>query len=334
LEPDAIVGSVRTISGGDETVPEGPTLRWLLDERQPAARYQTMVGLLGLPHTNPKVRVTLSEIPRRGWAADILKRQHPEGYWGSAKNLYRPKYTATNWMALVLSDLGMTRDDPRIARTADLFFRYWMDEGKENIFGDEVCIVGNTARFMTRFGYYEDRRVRRLFGRLLDDQKRDGGWHCRNSASGTLDCWEALAAFSAIPESGRTREIRSAIERGAEFYLQRKLFEEGNVRYRPWFRLHYPVHYYYDILVGLDVLTSLGFGGDRRLKPALDILYGKRTDGRWSLDRTHPDPPGYAWGKHNLRHKTNPFALEKPGRPSKWVTLRALKVQKRVAEAS
>ena len=168
-----------------------------------------------------------------------------------------------------------------------------MDEGRENIFLDEVCVVGNAARFMTRFGYYDDRRVRRLFDRLLDDQKRDGGWHCWESATGTLDCWEALAAFAAVPESRRTREVRSAVDRGAEFYLERKLFKEGSTRYRPWFRLHYPVHYYYDILVGLDLITALGFGGDRRLKPALDIMNRKLKNGRWSIDRIHPDPPSY-----------------------------------------
>ena len=69
--------------------------------------------------------------------------------------------------------------------------------------------------------------------------------------------------------------IKASIQRGAGFYLERKLFEEGGPKYRPWFRLHYPVHYYYDILVGLDVITALGFGGDKRLTPALEILSRK-----------------------------------------------------------
>jgi hypothetical protein len=85
--------------------------------------------------------------------------------------------------------------------------------------------------------------------------------------------------------------------------------------------------------VGLDVITALGFGGDKRVKPALEILNRKRKNDRWPLERVHPDPPSFAWGKGNRRHRTNPFALEVVGRPSKWVTLTALKVQKRVAEA-
>jgi hypothetical protein len=316
-----------------EGLPETRALSWLLEENQPAARYRALTDLVKLAEDHPDVKNTRVEIPKRGWASDILGRQKPGGYWESAKSLYRPKYTATNWMAIVLSDLGLTRDDSRVAKIAELFFREWLDDKKENIFEDEVCIVGNAARFMTRFGYYDDPRVRRLFDRLLDDQKEDGGWHCWDPAKGTLDCWEALAAFAAIPERKLTRRIKRSIERGAEFYLERRLFDEGGPKYRPWFRLHYPVHYYYDILVGLDVVTALGFGGDRRLRPALEILNKKSRDGRWLLEKVHPDPPSYAWGKHNRRQQTNPFALEETGRPSKWITLTALKVKQRVAEA-
>jgi hypothetical protein len=316
-----------------EGPPKDQTMSWLLEEDQPAVRYRALTDLLGLPEDHPSVKKARSEIPKRGWASDILRRRKPGGYWESGNDLYRPKYTATNWMALVLSDLGMTKDDSRIAETAELFFKEWMDDKKENIFKDEVCIVGNAARFMTRFGYYDDPRTRRLFDRLLEDQKEDGGWHCWDSAEGTLDCWEAMAAFAAIPKGNLTRRVKSSIERGAAFYLERKLFQEGGQRYRPWIRLHYPVHYYYDILVGLDVITALGFGGDGRLKPALEILNRKRRNGRWPLERVHPDPPSYAWGKGNRRRKTKPFALEEVGRPSKFVTLTALRVQKRIEEA-
>jgi len=161
---------------------------------------------------------------------------------------------------------------------------------------------------------------------------KDGGWHCFHSSTGTLDCWEALAAYSALPKSKRTGRIRSSIERGAEFYLERKLFDDGEKRYLPWFRFHYPNHYYYDLLVGLDVITRLGYGDDRRLRPALNMLREKRqSDGSWLLDRVHPDlGPGARYGPSK---KAQPFALEDPGRPSKWITLTALRVMKRVEDA-
>jgi hypothetical protein len=220
-----------------------------------------------------------------------------------------------------------------VRKAADLFFKQWLaTPSTTNIFNDEVCIVGNAARMLTRFGYADDFRVRKLFDRLVEDQKEDGGWHCFESSKGTLDCWEALAAFSALPKSKQTRKIRDSIKRGAEFYLERSLYNSGDRRYAPWFRFHYPNHYYYDVLVGLNVITSLGYGNDRRLRPALDILNKKRQrNGTWLLDRVHPDLGQGA--QYGLRRKVKPFALEEPGKSSKWITLTALRVLKRV-EAS
>lgn len=311
-------------------------IRWLLEEDQPSVRYFALVELLGQSEGDSGVRRALDNVSKKGWAADLLKRQRPDGRWASKPpgSLYGPKYSATNWVALVLSDLGLDNDNAQIRKAADQFFREWLAiPSMTNVFNDEVCVVGNTARMMTRFGYGDDVRVRKLFDRLLEDQKEDGGWHCFQSESGTLDCWEALAAFAALPRSKWTRNIRASVERGAEFYLERKLFEEDGKKYLPWFRFHYPIHYYYDILVGLDVLTRLGYGGDRRLGPALEILNEKRRgDGTWMLDKVHPDIG--AGANYSLRKRPVPLALEEEGGPSKWITLTALRVLKRVEECS
>jgi hypothetical protein len=308
-------------------------MAWLLEGNQPAVRYFALTDLLGREENDREVKEARANIAKSGWASDILRLQKPDGRWDSKPrgSLYRPKYTATNWMSLILSDLGLTKENARVRKAAELFFREWM-RPKENIFNYQVCIVGNTARMLTRFGYAGDRRVGKLFDRLVEDQKEDGGWHCFKSSHGTLDCWEALAAYSALPKSRRTKGIARSIERGAEFYLERKLFDDGQRRYAPWFRFHYPNHYYYDILVGLDVITKLGYGGDRRLGPALKILREKRrSDGTWLLDRVHPDlAPG---AQYSLRKKARPFSFESPGRPSKWITLVATRVLKRVEHA-
>ncbi|MGI0080889.1 MAG: hypothetical protein ACRECH_14855 [Nitrososphaerales archaeon] len=87
----------------------------------------------------------------------------------------------------------------------------------------------------------------------------------------------------------------------------------------PWFRFHSPVHYYYDILLGLDVITKLGYAGDKRLKPALKILSNKRHgDGTWLLDKVYPDLGVGTNYDLNVK-KVRSFALEKPGKPSKWL---------------
>ena len=305
----------------------------MLEDDQPAVRYFTLVDLLDRSEKEPEVQKAYKEIPKRGWAAAILAKQKSEGYWESRGDLYRPKYTATNWMALILSDLGLNKENLKVKKTAKLFFNHWLDPQKENVFKDEVCIVGNTARMLTRFGYADDRRVKKLFDRLVEDQKEDGGWHCFKSDHGTLDCWEALAAYAALPKQKRTRSISRSIEKGVEFYLERRLFDDGEPRYAPWFRFHYPLHYYYDILVGLDVITALGYAGDRRLGPALEILDEKMNpDGTWSMERHHPDiGPG---ANYSLRKRPRSFGLEPEGRPSKWITLRALLVKQRVKNAT
>jgi hypothetical protein len=136
-----------------------------------------------------------------------------------------------------------------------------------------------------------------------------------------------------IPPERRDASVRRSIERGAEFYLERHLMEEGKVRYEPWFRIHYPNHYYYDLLVGLRILTRLGYGADPRLRPALDWLRGKRrSDGTWELDSLLPDLEptlaGYQYDEIMF-----PVQLEPLRAPSQWATVEALSVLARAAGA-
>src|SRR5438094_5307644 len=138
-------------------------------------------------------------IGRKGWAAQILRGQHPSGQWvtpgSSAFDLYRPKYVATNWRLIVLSDLGLTKKTPRVAKAARLFLDRFARSGDLGGPASEVCITGNAVRMMARFGYLKDPRVKAGIEWLVRHQKKDGGWHCFRSRTGTLDCWEALAAF-------------------------------------------------------------------------------------------------------------------------------------------
>src|SRR2546425_3349355 len=90
-------------------------------------------------------------------------------------------------------------------------------------------------------------------------------------------------------------------------------------------RLHNPVHYYYDVLVGLETLVRLGYGDDPRTKPARDLLRRKmRPDGRWTTEAVHPD---LARGANYSREPgARRFVLERLHAPSKWITLRAVGV--------
>lgn len=312
-------------------------LDWLLEEGEPSVRYLALTQLLGKTEKHLEVKATRARIGKEGWAAQILAKQKPGGWWVHEENLYRPKYLSTNWMLLILSDLGMTKDDPRIGRAAEL----WRDRfskpdggfGSDGASKSHLCIVGNTARGLIKFGYAEDPKVKSALEWLVKDQASNGGWSCFGSG-GNLDSWEGMSAFAAYPRQLWTKGIKSAVEKGAEFYLRKSMDQQG-ARYEPWYRFHYPVHYYYDLLVGLDFMTALGYGDDKRLAGAVALLKEKMgPDGRWDMDRVHPDVEGAMseWYSKHANQAPTPFSLEKPGRPSKMVTLRAMTVLRRLGE--
>jgi hypothetical protein len=305
---------------------------WLLDERQPSMRYRTLTELSGRPPDDPEVRDAKQQIPQTGWAAQILFERSPEGWWAREENLYTPKYVSTHWQLLVLSDLGLTRDVASIRESSELWMRRFAAQGG-GLGGNSQgtahhCLAGNQARALIRFGYGDDVRIRRTLEWLVETADPKGGWSCFGSGR-NLDSWEGLSAFAAYPRSKWTASMTGCVERGAEFFLERELHRQG-ARYAPWYRFHYPVHYYYDLLVGLDLLTSLGYGSDPRLRFALALLRQKqRADGRWNLDAVHPDVVG-PMARWYGKHPPVPLALEVPGQPSKMVTLVALNVLSRV----
>ncbi len=321
-----------TRSGRDRRV-----IDWLLESSQPAVRYLTMRDLVGGASPGD-LKDAEKAVTSRGWAADILAERKPGGYWVDGEDLYRPKYISTNWMLLTLSDLGATKKDQRIAESCELWMkRFARPDGGFDIGNPKVsehCLTGNTARALIKFGYADEPRVRRAFDYFVKTQKKNGGWHCWGS-NGTIDSWEGLSAFAVYPKQKWTKSQKQAVERGAEFYLARELSKQG-AHYEPWFRFHFPYHYYYDLLVGLDFMTALGYADDMRLGPAVAHLKKRRRkDGRWNLDAVHPDydnngrMPNW-WEKYKKRF--HPFALEAVGKPSKMITLRALTVLKRLGE--
>ncbi len=317
-------------------MPRTKVLDWLLEEDQPSIRYLALTQLLGKSETDSDVREAKVRIPSVGWAAEILARRDPAGWWVDAKRLYQPKYLSTNWMLLILSDLGVDRTLPAIRTSCELWMRrfstpdgsFGLDHGTQG----HLCIAGNTTRALIKFGYADHPAVRRTLAWLVRNASPLGGWSCWGSGR-NLDSWEGLSAFAAYPRRHWTPAMTDRVEKGAEFFLERELYHQGG-HYEPWYRFHYPVHYYYDLLVGLDLLTSLGYADDRRLRTALAVLQKKRrTDGRWNLDAVHPDVEGVVanWYRGHPRRAPTPFGLETPGEPSKMITLRALTVLSRVA---
>ncbi|WP_343212949.1 hypothetical protein [Arthrobacter sp. H5] len=181
----------------------------------------------------------------------------------------------------------------------------------------EACINGGTAAIGAYFGENVDGIVMRLLG----EQLGDGGWNCetergstRSSIRSTICVLEGLLAYE---RAGGTKPVTDARRRGEEYLLERSLFRRvstGQVANPDWLQFSFPVQWHYDILRGLDYFRSVGGTCDPRLSEAFLLVREKQQpDGSWLLENTHP----------GLIH----FTLDEgDGKPSRWNTLRALRV--------
>jgi hypothetical protein len=195
----------------------------------------------------------------------------------------------------------------------------WEHAGQPFFDGEvEPCINGRTVAIGTYFGQDVDGVV----ARLLDEQLEDGGWNCeaengsvRGSFATTINVLEGLLVYER--SKGASAECAAARRKGEEYLLERKLFRRkstGEVVNAAWLQFSYPTRWRYDVLRALEYFRSAGNMTDSRMEEAIDLVRSKQQpDGTWLLENTHP-------GKVH-------FALEEgDGRPSRWNTLRALRV--------
>ncbi len=216
----------------------------------------------------------------------------------------------------------------------------------------EPCVTGNMARTLTVFGFWEDPRVREMFDWLVRYQLPDGGWNCEPGPWGKevnhssfMSTVEPLWAFSALDPQRWPKGGREAVERGCEFMLMHRLYKSdrtGKVIDDEWTKLHFPLFYFYDILHGLRVLTSLGHGEDERMRDAKELMESRRLAyGTWPLEATFlntirrnlvKDPNTGEWsvvkGERVADIPSIYSSIGPVGSPNDWVTLNALRVLK------
>jgi hypothetical protein len=270
-----------------------------------------------------------SRVAREGWGARLLALQDPSGTWAGGKSsdggLYSPKWISTTYTMLLLRDLGL----PAANRQARRACARLLDEGLQRDGGvnygwrgqSETCITGMVLSILACFGY-EDDRLDTIARHLLEQQMADGGWNCRrprgathSSVHTTISALEGLRAYE-LERRSEARAVRAAQRRGREFLLEHRLFRShrtGEVINPVFLRFAFPPRWHYDVLRALDHFQAVGAERDPRLEDAIEHLRSKRgAHGRWRLDQ--------GW-----RGKTY-FELERVGAPSRWNTLRALRV--------
>jgi hypothetical protein len=302
---------------------------WLLDS-DPAIRWQVLRDLVREP-----VHVVAGERARvasEGWGARLLALQGEDGQWAGGacfpagyfenRDEYRGQpWTSTLPTLQLLHDLGIDPADSQVRRAVALVRENcrWEHAGQPFFSGEvEPCINGRVVTL----GAYFEQDVESVVARLLGEQLEDGGWNCeaengsvRSSFATTINVLEGLLAYERT--TGGSSTSIAARRRGEQYLLERTLFRRmstGEVVNPSWLKFSFPVRWHYDVLRALDYFRAAGDAPDPRLKEAIALLRSKRQpDGTWLLENTH-------------RGRVH-FELEHgDGHPSRWNTLRALRV--------
>jgi hypothetical protein len=300
-------------------------IAWLLDA-DPAIRWQVMRDLSGAPAA--EVAAERSRVAAEGWGRQLLDLQRSDGQWGDG--VATPFWWSNMYTLVWLRDLGI---DPASAGARAAIDRVragvtWGAEfGNSPFFEGEVepCINGRVAALGAYFGARSDR----LVDRLLSEQLADGGWNCeaergsvRSSFHTTICVLEGLLAFEQA--FGPSPPITGARTRAHEYLLSRRLLRRlsnGEIISLEWTRLAFPALWHYDVLRGLEYLRAAGLEPDERVDEAFGAVTHRRQHGlaaiagRWLLD---------------VRHKNtlHPDMSGEVGAPNRWITLRALRVEK------
>jgi hypothetical protein len=321
--------------------PNRSVIRWLLDS-DPSIRWQVMRDLVGAPAD--QVAAERAKVATEGWGARLLALQGADGAWAGAA--WNRGWDSTMHVLSLLRELGLDPASDEARRAVGLVrdrvrWRGWDWEGTWHgwdfegapFFAGEVepCINGQVAASGAYFG----QDVQRIIDRLLGEQLSDGGWNCeaangstRSSFNTTICVLEALLEYEL--GGGSSAEVKDARLRGQEYLLERRLFrrrstgevidydkadEPGGERGHPaWTRFAFPTWWHYDVLRGLDYLRRAGVAPDERVAEAIELVASKRDeDGRWPLAVRYPGEM--------------PVEIDEgEGKPSRWHTLRALRV--------
>ncbi|MEJ2012601.1 MAG: hypothetical protein P8X64_10320 [Anaerolineales bacterium] len=295
-------------------------MEWLL-QGDVSIQFQVRRDLLDQERPDLQGRVELE-----GWGARFLARRRPDGHWG--KSFYQPKWTNSHYTLLDLKTLQLPQTNEAVRETIALIAREQKsDDGGINpgktIKESDVCINGMFLNYACYFGI-DEQSLHSIVDFVIDQHMHDGGFNCRLNRSGavhssmhsTISVLEGIREYERRGYSYRLEALKAAAAAGREFLLLHRLYlsdRTGEVIDPKYLMLSFPGRWRYDILRALEYFRDASIVWDERMRPALEVLLKKRRrDGRWPLQARHPG-------------QTH-FEMEKPGQPSRWNTLRALRV--------
>jgi hypothetical protein len=290
---------------------------WLLDS-DPAIRWQVMRDLTDAPAK--EVATERARVAREGWGAQILAGQDADGRWGGGT--FFPRGIATMDTLHLLYLLGPDPEGEEVRRALGPVHeaaRWDYDESLRFFEGEvEPCINGRVIAIGAYFG----QDVRGIVDRLLTEQMADGGWNCeqengstRGSFDTTINVLEGLLEYER--STGVDGDVTAARRRGEDYLLERRLLHRlsnGEIGQERWLDIGFPYSWPYDVVRVLDFMRQARPEPDERMAEALDIVESKRdANSRWPLDHAYHDASLVDFG-------------EAEGKPSRWITLRALRI--------
>jgi len=302
-------------------------VEWLVEEDNPSVRYLTLRTIVELPEDDAEVAAAKRDIMLKGPVPAILAAQHSDGYWVKPGTGYGPKYQGTQWQVVLLGLLAADGSDDRVAKACDYVLNNSRAKnGAFSVTGVPStavdCLNGNLINAFYRLGWGQDERVQQAVGQLCTAISRK---HFECAANAKLPCaWGAvktLLAFSAMPPEERTSDIKAAIDEGAAFLLSRNLLVADypcpERVSSTWHKFGFPTSYSTNVLEALHSMADLGYGARPELGDAIRFVLSKQDpQGRWKMEWSLN---GKMW-----------VDIEAKGKPSKWVTLKAMQTLKRI----
>lgn len=302
---------------------EQQIIDWLL-EGDVSIQYQVWRDLLGLEKKNLQQRIA-----NEGWGHEFLSKRNADRQWGD--RFYQPKWTSTHYTLLDLRNLNLPANNEIVNETIALVLQHnraddgGIQLGPSTTQHSDVCV---NAMFLNYSSYFKTAEIKLqpIIDSLLAEIMPDGGFNCRTTRSGaihsslhsTISVLEGFAEFQNSGYTYRKNEIAEAIKTGVEFILMHRLFlsdKTGQIIDKKFLKLTYPCRWRYDILRAMDYFQYTGLKWDNRMTEALSYLKKKQNkDGTWNMQAAHS----------GQLH----FAMESPGKPSRWNTLRMLRVLK------
>lgn len=293
---------------------------WLL-KGDVSIQYQTYRDLLDEERPDLKERIA-----REGWGKQLLSLRGSNGHWG--RSFYQPKWTSTHYTLLELKHLEISNDCKSIRQSIQMILE--SEKGADGginpsgtIGNSDVCINGMALNYSSYFRAKEE-DLKSIVDFILSQWMEDGGFNCRSNRSGarhsslhtTLSVLEGILEYRGNNYTYRLAELEKAAKASREFILEHRLFKSdktGEIIDKKMLMLSYPSRWRYDILRSLDYFRSCKEAFDRRMQDAINVLLSKRNKDRtWNLQANHP-------GQVH-------FHMETAGKPSRWNTLRALRV--------